>query len=85
MYGTLKNEIYYVRGNSNEISLTVFVDANSGGDLTPRRSTYGILVILCGALVIFYKSKRQRTVALSSSEAEYMALYLAAQETIWLR
>jgi hypothetical protein len=34
---------------------------------------------------IIYKSKRQTTVALSSAEAEYMALALATQEVICLR
>jgi hypothetical protein len=39
---------------------------------------------MAGAPVI-YKSKRQQTVALSSAEAEYMALALATQEVVWLR
>ena len=34
---------------------------------------------------ISWASKRQKTVALSSTEAEYMALTLAAKETIWIR
>ena len=32
-----------------------------------------------------FKSKFQRTVALSSAEAEYMALSLCVQEVLWLR
>ena len=57
---------------------TVFADASWKSDLSTRRSMSGMLVILCGAPVI-YMSKRQITVALSSAEAEYMALSLAAQ------
>ncbi|KAI9921767.1 hypothetical protein PsorP6_001884 [Peronosclerospora sorghi] len=53
-------------------------------DTTTRGSTSGELVIMAGAPVI-YKSKRQRTVALSSSELDYMALSVAAQETLRLR
>ena len=34
---------------------------------------------------ISWRSKKQRTVALSLTEAEYMALTEAAQEAIWLR
>ena len=34
---------------------------------------------------ISWCSRRQQTVALSSTEAEYMALTLAAKETIWIR
>lgn len=61
-----------------------FSDANWGGDLASRRSTSGVLVRLGGAPVIF-KSKRQTSVALSSAEAEYMALALAAQEVQRIR
>ncbi|GMF37522.1 unnamed protein product [Phytophthora lilii] len=43
-----------------------------------------VLLLLGGGPVV-YKSKRQATVALSSAEAEYMALALASQEVIWLR
>ena len=35
--------------------------------------------------VISWNSKRQPTVATSSTEAEYMSLYSATQEAIWLR
>ena len=34
---------------------------------------------------ISWRSKKQSTVALSSTEAEYMALTEAAQEAIWLK
>ena len=42
------------------------------------------MVMIGGAPVIF-KSKYQRTVALTSSEAEYVALSLCNQEVLWLR
>ena len=34
---------------------------------------------------ISWRSKKQRTVALSSTEAEYMVLKEAVQEAIWLK
>ncbi|KAG2805782.1 hypothetical protein PC112_g18124 [Phytophthora cactorum] len=42
------------------------------------------MVLIGGAPVVF-KSKYQRTVALSSVEAEYMALSLCTQEVLWAR
>ena len=49
-----------------------------------RRSTTGYAFMLSKG-AISWKSKRQPTVALSSTEAEYMALTEASKEGIWLR
>ena len=40
---------------------------------------------MIGGAPVFFKSKYQRTVALSSAEAEYMALSLCTQEVLWVR
>jgi len=62
---------------------TRFTDANWGsGD--DRRSIGGYTFILHGA-AISWNSKKQCTVALSSTEAEYMALTQAVKESIWLQ
>jgi len=61
-----------------------FVDASWASDLDTRRSTTGYVFFLNGS-VVSWKSKRQPTVATSSTEAEYMALYSATQEAVWLR
>ena len=49
-----------------------------------RRSTSGNVFLLGGA-AITWASKKQSSVALSTVEAEYMALSVATQEAIWLR
>ncbi|POM67427.1 RxLR effector candidate protein, partial [Phytophthora palmivora] len=64
--------------------LVGYADANWAGDLDTRRSTTGYVFFLNGS-AISWKSKRQPTVATSSTEAEYMALYNAIQEAVWLR
>jgi len=55
-----------------------------GGDLDTRRSTTGYVFKVCGGTVA-WKSRRQPTVALSTTEAEYMASADAARQAIWLR
>uniref|UniRef100_A0AAV1VGB9 Uncharacterized protein n=1 Tax=Peronospora matthiolae TaxID=2874970 RepID=A0AAV1VGB9_9STRA len=61
-----------------------FADASWASDLDSRRSTTGYVFFLHGNAVS-WKSKRQPTVATSTTEAEYIALYAAAQEAVWLR
>ena len=70
--------------NSSIILGPVFADANWAGDIETRRSTTGIIVKLNNN-VIWWCSKRQPSVARSSTEAEYMALGDAASEIVWLR
>jgi hypothetical protein len=76
---------YGLMFTGNERSgLTCYADASWANDLDTRRSTTGYLFKLNGNLVS-WKSQRQSTVALSSSEAEYMSLAAATQEAIWLK
>ena len=53
-------------------------------DWTTRRSTSGFAFFLAGA-AIAYLSKKQPTIALSSTEAEIMAASLGALEAVYLR
>jgi hypothetical protein len=62
----------------------VYADANWAGDLETRRSTSGILIKLNGDLIM-WQSKRQKSVAVSSTEAEFMSLGQTAREVKWLR
>jgi hypothetical protein len=69
---------------NNEPNLQGYSDADWGNDPNSRRSISGYIYML-NAGAISWSSKRQPTVALSSTEAEYMALTHATKEAIWLR
>lgn len=61
-----------------------YSDADWGGCTIDRRSYTGYAFLLSGA-AITWKSQKQRTVALSTTEAEYVSLSEAAKEALYLR
>lgn len=65
-------------------SLKGFADADWAGNPADRKSVTGYCFKLSGA-TISWESRKQTTVALSSTEAEYMALSEACKEAIYLR
>ncbi|KAG8480499.1 hypothetical protein CXB51_024647 [Gossypium anomalum] len=60
-----------------------YVDVDFAGDLD-RRSPIGYVFTIRGC-AINWKANLQTTVALSTSEAEYMAITKACKEAIWLK
>ena len=58
--------------------------ADWAGDLDDRHSTTGNIFMMGGGPVSWL-SKKKAIVALSTSEAEYVALSFATQEVVWLR
>ena len=66
------------------IKLVEYCDADWADDVNDRRSTTGYAFIL-GDGVISWTSKRQLIVALSTTEAEYLAASHCTKEVIWLR
>ena len=65
------------------VELVVYTDSDWASCLDSRRSTSGVLVTMNG-LPVVWGSKRQKTVALSSTEAEYMAIAEGVKEALWL-
>ena len=61
-----------------------YSDADWANDLDDRHSITGNLFLMSEAAVSWL-SKKQPVVALSTSEAEYIALSTATQEVIWIR
>lgn len=60
-----------------------YADSNWAGD-KDRKSTTGYLFEVYNATIL-WTTRKQSTVALSSTEAEYVALASALTEVIWLR
>ena len=89
----VKRILRYLKGTSNlgliykgDIAHEVagYSDAEWAGDIGDRKSTSGYIFLLGGA-AISWKSCKQTCVALSTAEAEYVALSAAAQEAMWLQ
>lgn len=65
-------------------SVTGYVDSDYAGDLDKRRSLTGYVFTYSGG-AISWKAVLQSTVALSTTEAEYMALAEAVKEALWMK
>ena len=61
-----------------------YTDADMAGDLDGRKSTSGFLYTFAGG-VISWQSRLQKCVALSTTEAEYIAAGEAGKEMLWLK
>lgn len=94
-WNTVKHVFRYLKGtakqglcfkqNAEGLGLKVYSDADWASDTADRRSTSGYCISLGdGSSFISWKTRKQPTVALSTCEAEYMALASAIQECIYL-
>lgn len=83
--GTSDKELCFRRDDSEKLGLVAYSDADWAADTTDRRSTTGYCVSLSkNSSLVSWKTKKQPTVALSTCEAEYMALASTMQECIYL-
>lgn len=82
---TSNYELKYMHRNGMSSSLTIdaYSDADFANDVEERRSVTGLTVLINGGPVIC-ASRRQTSIALSSTEAEYLAACNAAKELKWL-
>ena len=76
--------ITFQRGTTSGVGLEVFVDSDFASRATDRRYVCGGVVMCAGACVSFL-SRTQKSVALSSTEAEYVAMAEGFKEAIFLR
>jgi hypothetical protein len=80
--GTYEYGLWYRQ--MDEVKLHGFTDANWAGSPMDRKSTSGGIFSV-GSTGVSWYSRKQRSVALSSAEVEYMAAIQAASESIWMR
>lgn len=59
------------------------MDADYGGDIDSRKSCAGYIFIQAGGPTA-WSAQYQQTVALSTTEAEYMAVSCAAKQILWM-
>ncbi|XP_038890243.1 secreted RxLR effector protein 161-like [Benincasa hispida] len=81
--GTIHFGLAYVKG-PREVDIFGYSDSDLAGDLDGRKSTSGMAFYLNESLVS-RNSQKQKMVALSSCEAEFMAATTAACQVLWLR
>jgi hypothetical protein len=82
----------YLRGTTDkclcfrkgELRLQGFADADFAGEVDHWRSTTGYVFTL-GTTAVSWVSQIQKIVALSTTEAEYVAVTKASKEMIWLQ
>ena len=81
--GTLDYKLTYAPDPNSTELFTTYTDADHGGNPDNGRSTGGYVVKM-GTGAISWSSKLQGIVALSTTEAEYVASTSAGQEILWL-
>jgi hypothetical protein len=77
-------QLVFGQGASSGSTLFGYADADWASDVNDRKSTSGYIFKLAGAAVS-WSSKKQTSIALSSTEVEYITGVHAAKEAIWLR
>jgi hypothetical protein len=81
--GTSCVGVFYPRKKGDMVELMGYRDSDLAGDLDSRKSTSGVLFFL-GKSPVSWQSTKQRVLALSSCEAEYIATVIAAYQGVWL-
>jgi len=83
--GTADWNLHYPKkAEVTTLRLLCYSDASYASNLDDRRSFSGYLTKL-GEAAVSWHSKKQKSVAVSTTEAEYMAMSFASRHLVWLQ
>ena len=77
-------EVKKEKGNMDEMDVMGYSDSDFASDTSDRKSMGGYVIYLGGTAII-WKGKKSASVATSTAEAEYQALYGAACDLVWVQ
>ncbi|XP_071694312.1 secreted RxLR effector protein 161-like [Rutidosis leptorrhynchoides] len=80
--GTPDLGLWYPFGTG--FNLTVFTDADHGGDQVKRKSTSGGLQFL-GSKLVSWSSRKQNCISLSTAESEYIVAASCCSQVLWMQ
>ena len=75
---------YHISAVPSGVQLELYVDASYAHEANDRRSVSGEVIMCLGTWVSFY-SRTKKSIALSSTGAEYAAMTTCFRETIFMR
>ncbi|GKD00438.1 hypothetical protein Tco_1170712 [Tanacetum coccineum] len=80
--GTINWDLWYPKDTA--MALTAYADADHPGCQDTRRSTSGSAQFL-GDKLVSWSSKKQKSTAISTTEAEYIAMSGCCAQILWMR
>lgn len=98
-WNTVCRVLRYIKGSENfcikycfgpisqtldqEHKAVMYSDSDFASDVTTRRSVSGYILMIGGGPVC-WQSRRQKSISTSTAEAEYVALFEASKQAIWV-
>ncbi|GKD33409.1 hypothetical protein Tco_1248918 [Tanacetum coccineum] len=80
--GTTHLGLWYPKGTG--VQTIVYVDSDHAGDYVDRKITSNVRTFM-GCFLISWFSKKQTTLAISTTKAEYVSARKACQQALWMK